>query len=166
MFTSCLEFPLSSWMPDCEIDVERCDCLPRPEPTVYHCHLNSSTCAHKNQRFDQASCRYVPERDFDIMICFSYYRHILLWMLLSVLKNDIRYKKDMSLSLSYTVNDGEKKGNAERKMLSGIIKHVLGIKGSIASIYWYTEYCYLFFCFFCLCAYCYWTIKYSAAENG
>lgn len=42
----------------------------------------------------------------------------------------------------------KKKGNAERKMLSGIIKHVLGIKGSIASIYWYTEYCYLFFCFF------------------
>ncbi|KAF0042988.1 hypothetical protein F2P81_004325 [Scophthalmus maximus] len=51
-----------SWMPDCEIDVERCDCLPRPEPTLqprphHRCHLNSSYCDHMNLRFDQASCR-------------------------------------------------------------------------------------------------------------
>ncbi|XP_042262834.1 vascular endothelial growth factor D [Thunnus thynnus] len=56
------EFPLGSWMPDCEIDVERCDCLPRPEPIrqprpIHRCHLNSSICAHKHQHFDQASCR-------------------------------------------------------------------------------------------------------------
>ncbi|GAA6218825.1 vascular endothelial growth factor D isoform X1 [Lates japonicus] len=52
------EFPLSSWMPDCEIDVERCDCLPRPVPTLQPrgCQLNSSTCAHRHQHFDQASC--------------------------------------------------------------------------------------------------------------
>ncbi|KAM7424393.1 hypothetical protein PAMA_000642 [Pampus argenteus] len=52
----------SSWMPDCEIDVERCDCLPRPEPTIqlrpiHRCHLNSSICAHRHQRFDRVSCR-------------------------------------------------------------------------------------------------------------
>ncbi|XP_028438671.1 vascular endothelial growth factor D isoform X1 [Perca flavescens] len=56
------EFPLSSWMPDCEIDVERCDCLPRPGPMleprpIQRCQLNSSICAHRHQRFDQASCR-------------------------------------------------------------------------------------------------------------
>ncbi|XP_049916102.1 vascular endothelial growth factor D isoform X1 [Epinephelus moara] len=56
------ELPLSSWMPDCEIDVERCDCLPRPVPTlqprlIHRCHLNSSICAQRNQRFHQASCR-------------------------------------------------------------------------------------------------------------
>uniref|UniRef100_A0A3P9BDV6 Vascular endothelial growth factor D n=1 Tax=Maylandia zebra TaxID=106582 RepID=A0A3P9BDV6_9CICH len=56
------ELPLSSWMPDCEIDVERCDCLPRTEPTLqsrtsHRCQVNSSICAHKHQRFDEASCR-------------------------------------------------------------------------------------------------------------
>ncbi|XP_029314146.1 vascular endothelial growth factor D isoform X2 [Cottoperca gobio] len=56
------DVPLSSWMPDCEIDVERCDCLPRPEPTLQpgpfqRCKLNYSICANKLQRFDQASCR-------------------------------------------------------------------------------------------------------------
>ncbi|XP_028258048.1 vascular endothelial growth factor D isoform X1 [Parambassis ranga] len=56
------ELPLTAWMPDCEIDVERCDCLPRPEPTLqqrpmHRCQLNSSICAHRHQRFDQASCR-------------------------------------------------------------------------------------------------------------
>uniref|UniRef100_A0A3P8UH65 Vascular endothelial growth factor D n=1 Tax=Amphiprion percula TaxID=161767 RepID=A0A3P8UH65_AMPPE len=59
--SSTLELPLSSWMPDCEIDVERCDCLPKPEPTlqqrqIHRCQLNSSICAHKRQHFDQASC--------------------------------------------------------------------------------------------------------------
>ncbi|KAM6943133.1 vascular endothelial growth factor D [Xenentodon cancila] len=56
------ELPLSSWMPDCEIDVEQCDCLPRPKPIlqprpVNPCHLNSSICASRHQRFDNASCR-------------------------------------------------------------------------------------------------------------
>ncbi|XP_031584811.1 vascular endothelial growth factor D [Oreochromis aureus] len=56
------ELPLSPWMPDCEIDVERCDCLPRTEPTLqsrttHRCQVNSSICAHKHQRFDEASCR-------------------------------------------------------------------------------------------------------------
>ncbi|XP_041797452.1 vascular endothelial growth factor D isoform X2 [Chelmon rostratus] len=60
--SSAPDFPLSSWMPDCEIDVERCDCLPQPVPTLqptpnHRCQLNSSVCAHKHQRFDQASCR-------------------------------------------------------------------------------------------------------------
>ncbi|CAN9507189.1 unnamed protein product [Ophioblennius macclurei] len=55
------EPPLTTWMPDCEIDVERCDCLPRPEPTLqqqrptHDCHLNSSICG--NRHFDQTSCR-------------------------------------------------------------------------------------------------------------
>lgn len=57
------EFAISSWLPDCEIDVERCDCLPRPEPTlqprpVHRCPLNSSICAHKHQRYDPVSCRW------------------------------------------------------------------------------------------------------------
>ncbi|XP_061925857.1 vascular endothelial growth factor D [Entelurus aequoreus] len=55
------ELPVTSWMPDCEIDVDRCDCLPLPEPTAqiraHRCHLNSSLCAHRRQRFDAASCR-------------------------------------------------------------------------------------------------------------
>ncbi|XP_040926051.1 vascular endothelial growth factor D isoform X2 [Betta splendens] len=54
------ELPFSTWMPDCEIDVERCDCLLRStlQPRVIHrCRLNSSICAHKQQRFDEASCR-------------------------------------------------------------------------------------------------------------
>ncbi|TKS69647.1 Vascular endothelial growth factor D [Collichthys lucidus] len=51
------DFPLSSWMPDCEIDVERCDCLPRPVPTLQRCQLNSSICANRHRRFDKASCR-------------------------------------------------------------------------------------------------------------
>ncbi|XP_070815967.1 vascular endothelial growth factor D [Chaetodon trifascialis] len=59
--SSAPDFPLSSWMPDCEIDVERCDCLPLPAPTlqptpIHRCQLNSSICAHKHQHFDQASC--------------------------------------------------------------------------------------------------------------
>lgn len=49
-----LDFPPSSWMPDCEIDVERCDCVSRPAPTLqprlHRCHLNSSLCAHRHQR--------------------------------------------------------------------------------------------------------------------
>ncbi|XP_034536448.1 vascular endothelial growth factor D isoform X2 [Notolabrus celidotus] len=53
------EFPLSSWMPDCEIDVDRCDCVQRaattPQPR-YRCHLNSSICAHRHQHFDPNSC--------------------------------------------------------------------------------------------------------------
>lgn len=57
-----LDFPLNSWMPDCEIDVESCDCLPplapTPQPRLSHrCQLNSSVCAHRHQRFDQVSCR-------------------------------------------------------------------------------------------------------------
>ncbi|XP_023257423.1 vascular endothelial growth factor D isoform X2 [Seriola lalandi dorsalis] len=61
------EFPFSSWMPDCEIDVERCDCLPKPAPTlqpraIHRCQLNSSICAHKRQRFDQASYANGPSR--------------------------------------------------------------------------------------------------------
>uniref|UniRef100_A0A3Q3XEU2 Platelet-derived growth factor (PDGF) family profile domain-containing protein n=1 Tax=Mola mola TaxID=94237 RepID=A0A3Q3XEU2_MOLML len=56
------DFPLSSWMPDCEIDVEHCDCVPRPAPTlptrlIHRCQLNASICTHKHQRFDQVSCR-------------------------------------------------------------------------------------------------------------
>ncbi|XP_068171066.1 vascular endothelial growth factor D [Antennarius striatus] len=56
------ELPLSSWLPDCEIDVELCSCLPPPEPTLQPrptpgCQHNSSICAHKHQRFDRASCR-------------------------------------------------------------------------------------------------------------
>uniref|UniRef100_A0A8C2WGF7 Vascular endothelial growth factor D n=1 Tax=Cyclopterus lumpus TaxID=8103 RepID=A0A8C2WGF7_CYCLU len=56
------KLPLSSWMPDCEIDVERCDCLPRAAPTLQpratqRCRLNSSICAHRQQHFEQASCR-------------------------------------------------------------------------------------------------------------
>uniref|UniRef100_A0A3Q3S0W5 Vascular endothelial growth factor D n=1 Tax=Mastacembelus armatus TaxID=205130 RepID=A0A3Q3S0W5_9TELE len=62
----CIPYPSStpglSWMPDCEIDVERCDCLTRQVPTfpprpVHRCQLNSSICAHKHQHFDQGSCR-------------------------------------------------------------------------------------------------------------
>lgn len=57
-----LDFPLSSWMPDCEIDVESCNCLPPLAPTrqprlSHRCQLNSSVCANKHQRFDQVSCR-------------------------------------------------------------------------------------------------------------
>ncbi|TWW67832.1 Vascular endothelial growth factor D [Takifugu flavidus] len=60
--SSTSDFPLSSWMPDCEIDVESCDCLPplapTPQPRLSHrCQLNSSVCANKHQRFDQVSCR-------------------------------------------------------------------------------------------------------------
>ncbi|XP_030271382.1 vascular endothelial growth factor D isoform X1 [Sparus aurata] len=56
------DFPLTSWMPDCEIDVERCDCLPRPVPPLpprpaHRCQLNSSICDHRHQRFDPATCR-------------------------------------------------------------------------------------------------------------
>ncbi|KAM9408269.1 vascular endothelial growth factor D [Pholidichthys leucotaenia] len=56
------DLPLSSWMPDCEIDVERCDCLSKSEPTVqsrpiHLCHLNSSSCAPR-QQFDPSSCRF------------------------------------------------------------------------------------------------------------
>ncbi|KAK2853830.1 hypothetical protein Q5P01_006491 [Channa striata] len=63
--SSTQEFPLSQWMPDCEIDAERCDCLPRPastlQPRVTHrCRLNSSICGLEQQRFDQASCRCRP----------------------------------------------------------------------------------------------------------
>ncbi|AWP01316.1 putative vascular endothelial growth factor D [Scophthalmus maximus] len=52
----CVPYPSST------PDVERCDCLPRPEPTLqprphHRCHLNSSYCDHMNLRFDQASCR-------------------------------------------------------------------------------------------------------------
>nr|XP_020465907.1 vascular endothelial growth factor D [Monopterus albus] len=59
------DFTLSSGMPDCELDVERCDCLPRPVSTfqpilIDRCQLNSSICAHKHQRFDKASCRCKP----------------------------------------------------------------------------------------------------------
>uniref|UniRef100_A0A3P9JN96 Vascular endothelial growth factor D n=1 Tax=Oryzias latipes TaxID=8090 RepID=A0A3P9JN96_ORYLA len=60
--SSAPELPLGSWMPDCEIDVEHCGCLPRPKPIlqprqIYHCQLNSSICASRHQRFDKASCR-------------------------------------------------------------------------------------------------------------
>ncbi|XP_037339685.1 vascular endothelial growth factor D isoform X2 [Pungitius pungitius] len=56
------EFPLSAWMPDCEIDTEHCDCLPPPALTlqkrpIQRCRLNSSICAHRQQLFHQASCR-------------------------------------------------------------------------------------------------------------
>ncbi|XP_041838702.1 vascular endothelial growth factor D isoform X2 [Melanotaenia boesemani] len=56
------ELPLSSWMPDCEIDVEHCECLPRPEPIlqprpIHHCHLNSSICAHRQKTFNKVLCR-------------------------------------------------------------------------------------------------------------
>ncbi|XP_061608747.1 vascular endothelial growth factor D [Phyllopteryx taeniolatus] len=56
------ELPPTSRMPDCEIDVERCDCIPRAEPTaqlrpVQRCHLNSSICSHRRQYFDPSSCR-------------------------------------------------------------------------------------------------------------
>lgn len=48
------DFPASSWMPDCEIDVERCDCVSRPvpmlQPRLHRCHLNASHCAHRHQR--------------------------------------------------------------------------------------------------------------------
>uniref|UniRef100_A0A1A8E9U8 C-fos induced growth factor n=1 Tax=Nothobranchius kadleci TaxID=1051664 RepID=A0A1A8E9U8_NOTKA len=59
--------PLSSWMPDCEIDVERCDCLPKPEPLlqprpVHRCQHNSSICAHRHQRFDKALRRCRPPK--------------------------------------------------------------------------------------------------------
>ncbi|KAM9366880.1 vascular endothelial growth factor D [Symphorus nematophorus] len=55
------DLPLSSWMPDCEIDVERCDCLPQPTTTVqprptHHCPPNSSICG-RHKRFDPVSCR-------------------------------------------------------------------------------------------------------------
>ncbi|CAG5858334.1 unnamed protein product [Menidia menidia] len=60
--SSTTELPLSSWMPDCEIDVEVCDCLPRPEPIlqprpIHRCPLTSSVCASRQQRFDEESCR-------------------------------------------------------------------------------------------------------------
>ncbi|KAM8877758.1 vascular endothelial growth factor D isoform 1-T1 [Synchiropus picturatus] len=56
------EFPVSSWMPDCEIDLDHCDCPPRPAPIVqprpiHRCPLNASICAHRHQSFDHASCR-------------------------------------------------------------------------------------------------------------
>ncbi|XP_068455552.1 vascular endothelial growth factor D isoform X1 [Clinocottus analis] len=56
------ELPLSSWMPDCEMDVEHCDCLPPSAPplqprAMQRCRLNSSVCAHRQQHFDLASCR-------------------------------------------------------------------------------------------------------------
>ncbi|XP_036952230.1 vascular endothelial growth factor D [Acanthopagrus latus] len=60
--SSAPDFPLTSWMPDCEIDVERCDCLPRPVPPLpprlaHRCQLNSSICDDRYQRFDPATCR-------------------------------------------------------------------------------------------------------------
>uniref|UniRef100_A0A3B3VYK3 Vascular endothelial growth factor D n=1 Tax=Poecilia latipinna TaxID=48699 RepID=A0A3B3VYK3_9TELE len=33
--SSTSELPLRSWLSDCEIDVERCECLPRPQPIVW-----------------------------------------------------------------------------------------------------------------------------------
>lgn len=56
------EFAVGAWLPDCEIDVDRCECVPRPEPTVQarvepRCPLNASSCAQRYQRFDPLSCR-------------------------------------------------------------------------------------------------------------
>ncbi|XP_072321196.1 vascular endothelial growth factor D isoform X2 [Eucyclogobius newberryi] len=57
------ELTLSSWLPDCEMDVEQCECVQRPEPTPREpkteprCPLNASACAHRYQRFDPLSCR-------------------------------------------------------------------------------------------------------------
>ncbi|CAB1454708.1 unnamed protein product [Pleuronectes platessa] len=61
------ELPLSSWMPDCEIDVERCACLPSPVPTpeprpTQRCLLNTTICAFSNKRFDKALCRCRPTK--------------------------------------------------------------------------------------------------------
>ncbi|XP_056135296.1 vascular endothelial growth factor D [Lampris incognitus] len=56
------EFSPNSWMPDCKIDVEHCDCLPRLQPShkprpMHPCHLNSTICASKRRHFDHRSCR-------------------------------------------------------------------------------------------------------------
>ncbi|XP_051919269.1 vascular endothelial growth factor D-like [Hippocampus zosterae] len=56
------DFPMTSWMPNCEIDVDHCDCIPQADPTpqlrmVLRCHLNSSICSHRRQYFDPFSCR-------------------------------------------------------------------------------------------------------------
>ncbi|XP_077569661.1 vascular endothelial growth factor D [Stigmatopora nigra] len=56
------EFPLTSWLPDCEIDVDGCNCVPRAEPSApprppHRCHLNGSICSHRRQYFDPSSCR-------------------------------------------------------------------------------------------------------------
>ncbi|XP_037835661.1 vascular endothelial growth factor D isoform X2 [Kryptolebias marmoratus] len=56
------ELSVSSWTPDCEVDVECCDSLPEPEPILqpkptHRCQLNSSVCARRHQRFEKASCR-------------------------------------------------------------------------------------------------------------
>ncbi|XP_008308169.1 vascular endothelial growth factor D isoform X2 [Cynoglossus semilaevis] len=64
--SSASEFPLSSWMPDCEIDEERCHCLPSPastlQPETANCQLNSSECAHRQLHFDETSCRCILPR--------------------------------------------------------------------------------------------------------
>uniref|UniRef100_H3C5J0 Vascular endothelial growth factor D n=1 Tax=Tetraodon nigroviridis TaxID=99883 RepID=H3C5J0_TETNG len=63
--SSTSDFPLSSWMPDCEIDVESCDCLPpltpTPRPRLSHrCQLNSSVCAHKHPAGANGQSRSPP----------------------------------------------------------------------------------------------------------
>ncbi|XP_036401922.1 vascular endothelial growth factor D [Megalops cyprinoides] len=65
MAERCIPYPSSQpesssspRMPDCEIDVDRCDCVPsnstRP---LYPCHLNSTVCTAKGKRFDRVTCR-------------------------------------------------------------------------------------------------------------
>ncbi|KAJ8378729.1 hypothetical protein AAFF_G00237070 [Aldrovandia affinis] len=52
------EFSPSPRMPDCEIDVVRCDCVPRNITRPLHrCYLNASICASEDKHFDQVFCR-------------------------------------------------------------------------------------------------------------
>ncbi|CAL8246403.1 unnamed protein product [Lota lota] len=56
------EFSLNSWLPDCELDPERCACLPqappsRPPAPLYRCHINATLCAGRRRPYERRSCR-------------------------------------------------------------------------------------------------------------
>ncbi|KAJ3592954.1 hypothetical protein NHX12_005292 [Muraenolepis orangiensis] len=79
------EFSLNSWLPDCELDPERCACLPRPPGPPpsrppgpppyrppgpppyrppgppYRCQINATFCAGLQKPFERRSCRSVSQ---------------------------------------------------------------------------------------------------------
>ncbi|XP_056463235.1 vascular endothelial growth factor D isoform X1 [Gadus chalcogrammus] len=54
------EFSLNAWLPDCELDPERCACLPRAPPSrppLYRCHINATVCSGRRKTYDHRACR-------------------------------------------------------------------------------------------------------------
>ncbi|XP_030627967.1 vascular endothelial growth factor D [Chanos chanos] len=51
------QFYPSTMTPDCEIDVDRCECISKDEKRWQkQCYLNQTVCTAKSQQFDQVSC--------------------------------------------------------------------------------------------------------------